>query len=257
MIKAIFFDVDGTMLSHTTFQVSNSTKSAIEKLRQNNIKCILATGRHILEIDELPLEDIKVDGYITLNGQLCLDENRRVVYGNPIVGLDKEFILKLFEEKTFPTMLIEKDKMYMNYVDACVEQAQKDISTAIPEIGRYIGNDIYQAVVYMEKGKETIFDSKLPTSKIVRWNDNAIDIIPGSGGKVLGIEEYMQKNNITQQETMAFGDADNDIDMLRFAHIGVAMGNAKEHVKECADYVTTSVDEEGIEKALKHFEIID
>ena len=55
---------------------------------------------------------------------------------------------------------------------------------------------------------------------------------------------------------MAFGDGGNDSGMLRHAGIGVAMGNANEEVKAAADYVTTSVDEDGIYKALKHFGVI-
>ena len=57
-------------------------------------------------------------------------------------------------------------------------------------------------------------------------------------------------------ESMAFGDGENDLPMLRHAHIGVAMGNADEFVKKQADYVTDSVDEDGILTALKHFELI-
>ena len=57
-------------------------------------------------------------------------------------------------------------------------------------------------------------------------------------------------------ETMSFGDGGNDIPMLQYAHIGVAMGNATDNVKEIADYVTTSVDEDGIANALKHFGVI-
>ena len=55
---------------------------------------------------------------------------------------------------------------------------------------------------------------------------------------------------------MSFGDGGNDISMLRHAAIGVAMGNAKEEVKQVADYVTASIDDDGIAKALKHFGII-
>ena len=55
---------------------------------------------------------------------------------------------------------------------------------------------------------------------------------------------------------MAFGDGDNDIDMLRYAHIGVAMGNAGEHVKTHADYVTACVDDDGIYKALKVYGLL-
>ena len=55
---------------------------------------------------------------------------------------------------------------------------------------------------------------------------------------------------------MAFGDGENDIEMLKFAGIGVAMGNAKEKTKEAADYVTDTVENHGVLKALRHFELI-
>ena len=55
---------------------------------------------------------------------------------------------------------------------------------------------------------------------------------------------------------MTLGDSENDLSMLRFAGAGVAMGNAKEEVKQAADYVTASIDDDGIAKALKHFGII-
>lgn len=59
-----------------------------------------------------------------------------------------------------------------------------------------------------------------------------------------------------KEEIMAFGDGDNDIDMLRYAHIGVAMGNAGENVKTHADYVTACVDDDGIYKALKVYGLL-
>ena len=83
-----------------------------------------------------------------------------------------------------------------------------------------------------------------------------MDILAEDGGKVSGIKEYIKRLGIDQSETMAFGDAENDIEMLEFAAIGVAMGNGKDEVKAVADYVTASVDEDGIEKALKHYDLI-
>ena len=75
-----------------------------------------------------------------------------------------------------------------------------------------------------------------------------------------GIKEYLKKNNIKKSETMAFGDGENDIDMLEFVQIGIAMGNASDNVKKYADFVTDSVDEDGIEKALEElrneFEVV-
>ena len=61
---------------------------------------------------------------------------------------------------------------------------------------------------------------------------------------------------MTKEEIIAFGDSDNDMDMLEFAEIGVAMGNAEVEVKAVADYVTTDIDEDGIWNACKHFELI-
>ena len=83
-----------------------------------------------------------------------------------------------------------------------------------------------------------------------------MDIISEGGGKVFGIQKYLEYLDIRKEEIMAFGDAQNDVEMLQYAAIGVAMGNAKPEVQAIADYVTASVDDDGIEKALKHFELI-
>ena len=72
----------------------------------------------------------------------------------------------------------------------------------------------------------------------------------------MGIIEYLRKNNIRKEDTMAFGDGENDIEMLKYVQIGVAMGNAGDYVKENADYVTSSVDNNGIKDALVALKII-
>ena len=61
---------------------------------------------------------------------------------------------------------------------------------------------------------------------------------------------------LTKEEIIAFGDGENDLEMLAFAGVGVAMGNADEEVKEVADYVTTEIDDDGIWNACKHFKLI-
>ena len=76
MIKVIFFDIDGTLLSHTLHDVPESNREVLRKLKQKNIRCVAATGRYLQELEQLPVRDIAFDGYITLNGQLCLDENK-------------------------------------------------------------------------------------------------------------------------------------------------------------------------------------
>jgi hypothetical protein len=83
-----------------------------------------------------------------------------------------------------------------------------------------------------------------------------VDIIAESSGKVPGIEKMMESFGLKREEIIAFGDGENDMEMLEFAGIGVAMGNASDEVKACADYVTRDVDDGGILAALQHYGIL-
>lgn len=256
MIRAIFFDFDGTLLSHAQKMVPPSTRRALDKLREKEIKRVLATGRHMLELAMLPGNDLDFDAYITLNGQLCLDAEKNVLFGKPITGADRESILRSFREKSMPVLLVEKGAMYCNFVNESMAAAQRAISTPIPAVGEYTGCEIYQAVFYVEKEKESLVSERLCACKIARWNEHAVDIIPCPGGKADGIAEFLRRNNIDRAETMAFGDGENDIEMLQFAQTGIAMGNAIDAVKRQADFVTDSVDDDGVEKALIKLGII-
>ena len=256
MIKVVFFDVDGTLVSHTKGEVPVSTRKAVSRLKEKGIRCVIATGRYMGELEKLPVRDIAFDAYITLNGQLCLDQDQSVLSGAALTGADKEQIIRLFERKEIPVLLVEKERMYINFVNKKVEKAQREISSNIPDTGEYGGGEIYQAIAYVEKEKEGELKSILPDCRITRWNDRAVDIISRGGGKVVGIKQYLEENDILPQETMAFGDGENDIEMLEAAGIGIAMGNADDIVKKSADYVTDSVDNDGIGKALRYFQII-
>ncbi|MDD2971162.1 MAG: Cof-type HAD-IIB family hydrolase [Lachnospiraceae bacterium] len=254
MIKAVFFDVDGTLLSHRTHGVPESTRLALSLLQQRNIKIVLATGRHFQELVNLSLAHIPFDFYVLLNGQLCLDKARNFVYGKEISDMDA--ILPFFRERTIPIQLLELDRVYINCVNEYVRSALHDVSTSVPAIEDYTGSKVYQAIAYVdEKGAMTLRD-QLPHCRITRWNDKAIDIIALSEGKVGGIKEYLNRTGLRPDEIMAFGDGENDMEMLKFAGIGVAMGNAVAHARECADYVTSDIDADGIMTALRHYHIL-
>ena len=144
MIKAAFFDVDGTLLSHKTKSVPQSTRRAIEKLKAAGIQCVVATGRQISALEILPVADMSFDGYITLNGQLILDGEKRILHGTPITGEAKEFLLRQFSERALPIMLVEEDRIYVNFVDERVVRVQENISSPIPPLGEYSGRELYQ-----------------------------------------------------------------------------------------------------------------
>ena len=92
--------------------------------------------------------------------------------------------------------------------------------------------------------------------EITSWHDTGIDIVAKGSGKDVGIKHFIERYGIERDDTMAFGDGENDIRMLKYAGVGVALGNAKEEVKRIADYVTADIDDDGVEKALKHFGLI-
>lgn len=255
-MKAVFFDVDGTLISHTQNAVPESTGLALKQLSERGIQRVIATGRHMLELSRLPVNAFCFDAYITLNGQLCLDGQGNTIFENPITGVCEEGIIRMFKEKSVPVMLVEKERMYINFVNPHVKTAQAAISSPIPDVGVYTGNKIYQAIAYLERGMEEAAAGLMRGCKVTRWNDFAVDIIASSGGKRTGIQEYLRRSGIQREETMAFGDGENDIEMLQYVQTGIAMGNAGDKVRETADYVTSSVDNNGIWEALAALGVI-
>ncbi len=257
MIKAAFFDVDGTLLSHKTKRVPPSARAALEKLKAAGIPCIVATGRQISEMEKLPIADIAFDGYLTLNGQLMLDGNKNIIFSKPITGHVKEFLIRKFQERAFPALLVEEKYTYLNFVTDHVCAVQEAISSEVPPLDTYKGGEIYQVCAYLRPNEEYHLAPIAGDSVITRWHFGGMDVVAKGGGKVSGIREYLDAAGLKPEEIISFGDGENDVEMLRFAGIGVAMGNAVEEAKEAADFVTADIDDDGIEKALKHYGLIE
>ncbi len=257
MIKAVFFDIDGTLLAHNLGRIPEDTLEALERLRKKGVKAFISSGRHYLELIHLGISHIPFDGYVFLNGQICLDKKKDVIYSSSLHKEDMEYFGKLFAEKRIPMSIVEKDRLYVNFVNDLVRIAVAAVSSPVPPVGEYGGEDIFLAMVY---GDEEVCDEILlhmPHCKLTRWNSDGADIVDKNCNKVIGMEKLMELYNISREEIMAFGDGDNDTEMLEFAGIGVAMGNAEDPVKACADYVTLDVDKGGIVHALEHFGVLE
>lgn len=258
MIKAAFFDIDGTLLSHRTNTVPESAKMALRALREKGVLVFLATGRQLPVLKLLtPLQGIVTDGSITLNGQYCCNE-KGLIYAQPIHREDIARLLAHLEKTPLACGFVEEKELYVNFHNQVVERVHAAIHTPMPPLGdlkRGYDRDIYQVIVY---GSQADIDGLplLPHTKMTRWNDGGVDMLPATGGKAVGIEKVLEYYGIAKEETIAFGDGENDIDMLRAVGIGVAMGNAGDSVKAESDYVTDSVDDDGILHALQHFHIL-
>ena len=102
----------------------------------------------------------------------------------------------------------------------------------------------------------SFFLRSCPGCIAVRWSPDFCDILPAGGGKPNGLAHTLAHLGLTREQSIAFGDGGNDVAMLRAAGVGVAMGNACDEALNAADYVTASVDDDGIAKALAHLGVI-
>lgn len=256
MIHTVFFDIDCTLVSHETNCVPPSAKKALALLKEKGIRTVIATGRHLSEMDSLPMEGLSFDGYLMLNGQLCYDRNKQLIYGNPIEGAPLQRLVQVFNEGRFPLMFIEKDRMYINFLNDRVRQAQESMSAWMPQVDTYKGETVYQAVAFVDADEKAYLDQLLPDCRIAQWMELAVDIVPKVSGKAAAVRRYLSYIGKDLEGTAAFGDGDNDVDMLRTVQLGIAVGNAMPRALENADYVTDHIDQDGIYNALVHFGII-
>lgn len=260
MIKAVFFDIDGTLADERTHQMRDDVRAALLSLKDSGIRLFIATGRHRLEIDwNTMLGGLSFDGSILLNGQYCTVGDE-IIHRMPIDPDDIKNLLCLLKTRRFPCAFLEGEVIYINYVDEFVLQEQKKINAPIPpvmDISRALDHEVYQLIPFITRDMEEMLLASIPHCLISRWSDTVTDVVPAGGGKEQGMKKILNHFSIAREETMAFGDGVNDISMLRFAGIGIAMGNGKTEVKQTADYVTADLNDGGICKALRHFNLID
>lgn len=259
MIKAAFFDIDGTLAAAKSHIIPDSTREALQRLKEKGISCILSTGRHPLEVEEENiLPGLTFDGGIWLTGQFC-ELHGKCVLVNCFSALQLERLKKFLERRGRSCIFMEKDAMYCNLVDERIEREQGRIGTSVPPVRDLNGLEerkILQAIPFIDGEEEGELLTLLPDCKLTRWGEGVVDLLPPGGGKERGILAVCKELEITPAQVIAFGDAENDIAMLQLAGTGVAMGNGEQGAKEAADYVTDRIEEDGIWKALKKFGII-
>lgn len=255
MIKAAFFDIDGTLLSFHTHQVSPGTIEAFHKLQERGILTFISTGRPKLIIPSMP---VHFDGYVTMNGGLCWVGDQ-AVYSAPIPQEDSRRWLLYAKEHQIVTMSITRDQMFGNRMSDIALAIHKQLDFQLPPIvdeESILDKEFFQFIGVMPADQDPTIQELLPHCSLPRWHPAFTDIVRAGGSKAVGMDRILAHLGITPDEIIAFGDGGNDIEMLEYAGIGVAMGNAEPSVKQHADYVTTDVDHEGIQHALEQLHII-
>lgn len=260
MIKAAFFDVDGTLVPYGGKAISDQLREDLLALRRRGVKIFLATGRGRRDLESTGmLRDVVFDAYVLFTGQLCCNE-REVYRDIPLVREDLERACGVLRRNPETVAILETAQgNFLNQVNDQVRELSRAIHTDIypvrpPE--ELLEGQVYQLVLVVERGQEEPYLSVMPNCTYARWHPLAIDVIPKGDGKADGIQATLDYYGLNWEEVIAFGDADNDLSMLRLAGIGVAMGNGEESAKAAADYVTGPVDQDGVSAALRHFGLL-
>lgn len=258
----ICFDIDGTILSEDTGIISDSTIDAIQRAKANGHLVFINTGRTIFCLEDT-IKDIGFDGYICGCGTYIEYQGQVLFYQT----LDKEFAKELItdiNDYNMEVLLEGRNGLYMS--DRCLQERTFET---------YKNNQKkppFQAKSWKESNfsfdKLFIFQSDhphfeqfqkkySPYFEFIDRGTGSYEVVPTGFSKATGMQFLMDHLEIPHDHTMVFGDSNNDISMLEFAKISIAMGNCTPSLQTMVSYVTKSVDNCGIEYALKHFSIIN
>ena len=257
-IKAAFFDIDGTLLPFEAKHLPASTVDALARLRKNGVKTFIATGRPPVHLPYLhALDGTPFDGYVTMNGQYCYLADGTLLYSQYIDRAALRTLLPYIEAEKISVGFVGRDFCDFNLINDLSRAFSLELGQGTGDIAARIESDaIYQLSAYLPEENEPEFLRSCPGCIAVRWNPHFCDILPAGGGKPNGLAHTLAHLGLTREQCIAFGDGGNDVKMLEYAGIGVAMGNACEEAKAAADYVTDDIMKDGLAKALEHFGLI-
>ena len=270
MIRALFLDVDGTIISTRTKKIPESASEAIRKAREAGVKVFLCTSRAKQFLSNLSAIDN--DGIVALTGAHCLDPQGKDIGCRPMAAEDTAAALTDVLRRDVPVVAMSPECIFMNHPSspqitdflATGGLTLDDIPGGVRDIPDFLSAedpvglaremDILQITGFFPSGEEDRrFLSLMPSCHTERWNERFVDIVGNGISKAIGMETMAGHFGFPMSATMGIGDGANDIPMIRRAAVGVAMGNASDDVKAAADYVTADVDDDGLAKAVMKY----
>ncbi len=245
-IQIIFFDIDGTLIDMEKKHISERTRQTLIRLRQRGIRICLATGRCPICLPVF--EGVEFDAYLTFNGSYCFSKEE-TIFSRPIPAEDVQTLLRNAAAMGRPVAVATKDRLEANGVD-------EDLTTyysfagftphVAEDFDDVAAGEVYQVMLGCRQTEYSALLKDTRHAKIAAWWDRAVDVIPASGGKGAGIEHMLAHYGLTKGQALAFGDGNNDIEMLQAVGTGVAMGNASAELKAIADHICGPVAEDGV-----------
>ena len=260
----LFFDVDGTLLD-ARYQLAPSVKPAMEAARKNGHQMIINTGRTLCNIDRR-LDELPIDGWIMGCG------TRIVYHGETLQSMeyDPEPSLRLRDifRKLKTATVYECDTGIYFDPDGPPHPAVEGFYRFAEQRGiarKIDANDREFRAVKMfcfAEERNVIRDIERRTAEIgmpytaIHRGPTEWEVVPAGFSKGAGITVFREKLGYSFDECFAFGDSTNDMTMLQNVGHSVAMGNASDDVKSICSYVTDRPENDGIQKAFRHFALI-
>ena len=257
-IKIIFFDIDDTLRNSKTGFVPSTIPTIFKQLREKGILTGIATGRGIFGV--VPeIKTLKPDFFVTLNGAYIEDKKGNVIYSNKIAKDKVEEYIIWTKEVGIDYGLVGSHAAKLSRRTEMISQAIDPIYPNLdvdPDF--YQKEDIYQMWTFEEQGDDlTLPDSLASTLRMVRWHEHSSDVVPISGSKAAGVAKVVNQLGLKPENVMVFGDGLNDLELFDYAGISIAMGISHEKIKEKADYITKTLEEDGIFDALEGFGMVE
>lgn len=263
MIKMLVLDIDGTIIKKD-FTYSLALKDSLLKLQDNGVKVVIATGRMhhgaVPLIKELGLNTpaVSYQGGMVRNW----NENDDILYSKRMSAQQAKKVIDYFRSQNVHINAYSQDKLFVEQDDELIKEyvtnryVQYHVLDNLEELdlsklNKLLG--IEPDAKKMERVVSDLTEMFKDELFIVKSMHHYCEVTHPEATKGKAIEFLCKYWNIDISETMAIGDNDNDIDMIKTAHIGVAMGNGTPNLKAAADFVTKSVEDDGVVYAIEKF----
>lgn len=264
MYKLIAVDMDGTLLNEEK-EISNRTRKAIDRLKEDGKKVVLATGRPLNGVmkylEELNLFD-ENDYVVAFNGALVQNTKTKKAIYKKTLSLDayKE-LYKLSQQLRVNIHALTDDCVLTprNNPFTEIESNINQIPIIEGAIDDIDASTIIVKVMFIDEPK--ILDEIIPLIpasisekySILRSAPYFLEFLDKSVNKGVGVSAIVKELGYKSEEVICVGDAGNDLDMIRYAGLGVAMGNAFDEIKREADYITHTNEEDGVAYVIEKF----
>lgn len=255
--KVIAFDCDGTLTNIQTGEFVESARVAIEKLRKKGYIVVLSTGRPVHSTKHVAEAGFFFDYTVASNGHLIADEKGRTLHQELFDRDLYEEISEYCQQHELGLFWKFESGSYIYTNHPNMKKVFQDLTAFHYE--RYPDPDILPnagALVGYEKDRAKFMERFNGRVECVDGGVLLYDINKLGVSKKNGLEYLLKTLNVRPEEMLAFGDSENDIEMMRFAGYSVALGDGMESCRQAADHVTDAAAEDGILKALQHLNIL-